>query len=289
MSQSNSQQAVILISCPDQSGIISRVTDFISRNGGNIMDLDEHVDFNDQVFFMRVAWELEGFNIPDDQIATVFQSEIADQYHMDWSLHFSSYTPNMAIFASKSAHCLYDMLGRYQSGEWKVNIPVIISNHEKLKDVADRFDIPFRHFPVNPENKLEQELKQLAILHELGVDFVVLARYMQILTPTLINAFPNGIINIHHSFLPAFPGARPYHSAHARGVKIIGASSHYVTEELDAGPIIDQDVVHISHKDDVPQLIHKGKDLEKIVLSRAVYKHLERKVLVYHNRTIIFD
>lgn len=289
MSQSNSQQAVILISCPDQSGIISRVTDFISRNGGNIMDLDEHVDFNDKVFFMRVAWELNSFNIPDDQIAIVFQSEIADQYHMDWSLHFSSHTPNMAIFVSKSAHCLYDMLGRYQSGEWKVNIPVIISNHEKLKDVADRFVIPFRQFSVNPENKLEQELKQLAILQELGVDFVVLARYMQILTPKLINAFPNRIINIHHSFLPAFPGARPYHSAHARGVKIIGASSHYVTEELDAGPIIDQDVVHISHKDDVPQLIHKGKDLEKIVLSRAVYKHLERKVLVYQNRTIIFD
>ena len=289
MSQPTSPQAVILISCPDQSGIISRVTDFISSNGGNIMDLDEHVDFDDQVFFMRVAWELKGFSIPDPQIREVFQTEIADRYNMDWSLHFSSYTPRMAIFVSKSAHCLYDMLGRYQSGEWRVEIPVIISNHQKLADVADRFDIPFKYFPVTPENKEEQESRQLEVLRELEVDFVVLARYMQILTPKLIDAFPNRIINIHHSFLPAFPGARPYHSAHARGVKIIGASSHYVTELLDAGPIIDQDVVHISHKDDVPQLVHKGKDLEKIVLSRAVYKHLERKVLVYQNRTIIFD
>ena len=289
MSKNTSPQAIILISCPDQSGIISKVTDFISSHGGNIMDLDEHVDFNDKVFFMRVAWELEGFNIPDQQIHDVFQEEIATRYSMNWSLHFSTYIPKMAIFVSKSSHCLYDILGRHQSGEWKVEIPVLISNHEKLKEVAERFDIPFRFFPINPENKLEQEIKQLEVLGELEVDFVVLARYMQILTPNLINAYPNRIINIHHSFLPAFPGAKPYHSAHARGVKIIGASSHYVTEELDAGPIIEQEVVHISHKDDVPQLIHKGKDLEKIVLSRAIYKHLERKVLVHQNRTIIFD
>ena len=289
MSRPTSPQAVILISCPDQSGIISRVTDFISSNGGNIMDLDEHVDFDDQVFFMRVAWELEGFRIPDQQISEVFQTEIANRYNMDWSLHFSSHTTRMAIFVSKASHCLYDILGRYQSGEWQVEIPVIISNHQKLEEVADRFDIPFKYFPVTPENKEEQESRQLEVLQELQVDFIVLARYMQILTPKLIDAFPNRIINIHHSFLPAFPGARPYHSAHARGVKIIGASSHYVTEALDAGPIIDQDVVHISHKDDVPQLVHKGKDLEKIVLSRAVYKHLQRKVLVYQNRTIIFD
>lgn len=289
MSDAASRQAIILISCPDQPGIISTVTDFISSNGGNIMDLDEHVDFNDQVFFMRVAWELSGFGIPDDKIEEVFQSNIADQYSMEWGLHFTSNTPKMAVFVSKLSHCLYDILGRYQAGEWRVNIPVIISNHEKLQEVAERFDIPFRLFSVNPENKVEQESRQLEVLNELEVDFVVLARYMQILTPQMINAFPNRIINIHHSFLPAFPGARPYHSAHARGVKIIGASSHYVTEELDAGPIIDQDVVHISHKDDVPQLIRKGKDLEKIVLSRAIYSHLERKALVYQNRTIIFD
>jgi len=285
----NSNQAIILISCPDQPGIISTVTNFISENGGNIMDLDEHVDFNHKVFFMRVAWELSEFSIPDDQIARVFQEQIAERYNMNWRLHFTAYIPKMAVFVSKFSHCLYDILGRYQSGEWNVRIPVIISNHEKLREVADRFNVRFEYFPITPENKLEQESKQLQILEELEVDFVVLARYMQILSPRLIEAYPSQIINIHHSFLPAFPGARPYHSAHARGVKIIGASSHYVTEELDAGPIIDQDVAHISHKDDIPQLIRKGKDLEKIVLSRAIFNHLERKVLVYENRTIIFD
>jgi len=253
------------------------------------MDLDEHVDFNHKVFFMRVAWELSEFSIPDDQIARVFQEQIAERYNMNWRLHFTAYIPKMAVFVSKFSHCLYDILGRYQSGEWNVRIPVIISNHEKLREVADRFNVRFEYFPITPENKLEQESKQLQILEELEVDFVVLARYMQILSPRLIEAYPSQIINIHHSFLPAFPGARPYHSAHARGVKIIGASSHYVTEELDAGPIIDQDVAHISHKDDIPQLIRKGKDLEKIVLSRAIFNHLERKVLVYENRTIIFD
>ena len=253
------------------------------------MDLDEHVDFSDQIFFMRVAWELSDFSMPDQSIANAFQKEIADMYAMEWSLHFSSYVPNMAVFVSKSSHCLYDILSRYQSGEWKVNIPIIISNHQKLREVAERFNIPFQYFPITPDNKQEQEAEQLKVLLKHKVDFLVLARYMQILTPRLIDAFRNKIINIHHSFLPAFPGAKPYHSAHARGVKIIGASSHYVTENLDAGPIIDQEVVHISHKDDVPQLIRKGKDLEKIVLSRAVYSHLQRKVLVYQNRTIIFD
>ena len=289
MTNTGTAQAIILISCPDQSGIISRVSDFISSHGGNIIDLDEHVDFNDGIFFMRVAWELAGFSIPNEEIQEVFQLEIADRYSMDWKLYFSSYVPRMAIFVSKSSHCLFDILGRYQSGEWKVEIPVIISNHGKLEEVAKRFEIPFRHFDITPENKEIQESQQLELLTELKVDFIVLARYMQILTPKLINAFPSRIINIHHSFLPAFPGARPYHSAHTRGVKIIGASSHYVTEELDAGPIIDQDVTHITHKDDVPQLIRKGKDLEKIVLSRAIYSHLEHKVLVYQNRTIIFD
>ena len=289
MTETSPHQAIVLISCPDQPGIISTVTNFISNNGGNIIDLDEHVNYIDHVFFMRVAWELSEFRIPDDQIAEEFQSQIADQYSMEWNLHFSSNTPKMAIFVSRLSHCLYDILGRYQAGEWLVKIPVIISNHEKLQTVAERFDIPFKFFPLNPENKIEQESRQLEMLSELKVDFLVLARYMQILTSEFIEAFPSRIINIHHSFLPAFPGARPYHSAHARGVKIIGASSHYVTEELDAGPIIDQDIAHISHKDDIPQLIRKGKDLEKIVLSRAIYSHLERKVLVYRNRTIIFD
>ncbi len=253
------------------------------------MDLDEHVDSTGGVFFMRVAWELTNFQISQHELSDHFQNHIAEVYKMNWSLHFSDNVPKMAIFVSKLSHCLYDILSRCQSGEWKVHIPLIISNHRKLEAVAQRFDIPFKFFEINPENKITQEQSQINLLKEKGVDFIVLARYMQILTGSFIEHFPNRIINIHHSFLPAFPGAKPYHSAHQRGVKIIGASSHYVTEELDAGPIIDQDVVRISHKNEIPELIRKGRDLEKIVLSRAVFLHLQRKILVYKNRTIIFD
>ncbi len=283
------QQAIVLISCPDQRGIISAVTDFISENNGNILDLDEHVDPTDRIFFMRVAWDLKGFKIPTNDIKEVFQKEIAMKYVMSWNIHLSSYVPKMALFVSKLSHCLYDILGRYQSGDWKVDIPVIVSNHENLQEVADRYEIPFVYLSITPETKIKQEANQLKLLKDLQVDFIVLARYMQILSANFIESYPNRIINIHHSFLPAFPGARPYHSAHNRGVKIIGASSHYVTEDLDAGPIIDQDVVRISHKNEIPELIRKGKDLEKIVLSRAIYLHISRKVLVYQNRTIIFD
>lgn len=289
MSDRNPIQAIILISCQDQRGIISAVTDFISVNDGNILDLDEHVDSTDRVFFMRVAWDLTVFKIPQDQLRQVFQREIADKYHMDWSLHFSSQVPRMAVFVSKLSHCLYDILGRYQSGEWEVEIPVIFSNHRQLQSVADRYEIPFEYYPITPDTKVEQEKAQLQLLGKLQVDFIVLARYMQILTKHFIDCYRHRIINIHHSFLPAFPGAKPYHSAHNRGVKIIGASSHYVTEDLDAGPIIDQDVVRISHKNEIPELVRKGKDLEKIVLSRAIYLHLQRKILVYQNRTIIFE
>ncbi len=283
------EQAIVLISCKDRRGIISAVTDFISENDGNILDLDEHVDPTDRIFFMRVAWDLATFKLARKEIADIFQKKIADKYQMNWVLHFSSKTPRMAIFVSKLSHCLYDILGRFQSGEWQVEIPLIISNHEKLREVAERYDIAFRHFDITKENKVQQELRQMELLNELNIDFMVLARYMQILTGNFVQAFKNKIINIHHSFLPAFPGAKPYHSAHDRGVKIIGASSHYVTEDLDAGPIIDQDVVRISHKNDIDELIRKGKDLEKIVLSRAIYLHLQRKILVYQNRTIIFD
>lgn len=283
------QQAIILISCEDRRGIISAVTDFISENNGNILDLDEHVDPTDRIFFMRVAWDLTSFTLPREDILHIFQSTIADKYQMDWVLHFSSKIPRMAIFVSKLSHCLYDILGRYQSGEWEVEIPLIISNHEKLRDVAERYQIRFEYFPITKDSKVQQEGQQIALLQELDIDFIVLARYMQILTGSFVRTFKNRIINIHHSFLPAFPGARPYHSAHDRGVKIIGASSHYVTEELDAGPIIDQDVVRISHKNDIDELIRKGKDMEKIVLSRAIYLHLQHKILVYQNRTIIFD
>lgn len=289
MSKAHDQQAIVLISCMDQRGIISAVTDFISENNGNILDLDEHVDPTNRLFFMRVAWDLAGFKIPSSEIQAVFQTEIADTYGMEWSLNFSAYIPKMAIFVSKLSHCLYDILGRYQSGEWQVEIPVILSNHKVLEEVAQRYQIAFKYFPITAKNKRLQEEAQLKVLADLDVDFIVLARYMQILTGDFISAYKNCIINIHHSFLPAFPGAKPYHSAHDRGVKIIGASSHYVTEELDAGPIIDQDVVRISHKNEIPELVRKGKDLEKIVLSRAIYLHLQRKILVYKNRTIIFD
>ena len=286
---SDAGQAIILISCADQRGIISAVTDFISENTGNILDLDEHVDATDKVFFMRVAWDLTGFQLSAQEFATDFQNNIADRYQMQWDLRFSSKIPRMAVFVSKLPHCLYDILGRYQSGEWNVHIPLIISNHQKLQEVADRYEIPFFHFPITKDNKIEQEQMQIQLLQEHQVDFMVLARYMQILTGGFVENFPNRIINIHHSFLPAFPGAKPYHSAHDRGVKIIGASSHYVTEDLDGGPIIDQDVVRISHKNEIDELIRKGKDLEKIVLSRAIYLHLQHKILVYQNRTIIFD
>jgi formyltetrahydrofolate deformylase len=208
---------------------------------------------------------------------------------MYFRIHFSDYKPRMAIFVSKMSHCLYDLLARYTAGEWQVEIPLIISNHEDMRGVAERFDVPFHHMPITPENKAEQEARTLDLLAENGVDFIVLARYMQILSEQLIERYPNRIINIHHSFLPAFVGAKPYHAAHARGVKLIGATSHYVTTELDAGPIIGQDIARISHKNTVQDLIRKGRDLEKIVLSRAVDKHIARKILTYKNKTVVFN
>lgn len=288
MSSSN-ETATLLIHCPDQSSLIATVTQFLARHNGNIIDLDEHVDTEEGVFFMRVAWQMAGFSLDKDALSASFASEIAEPNKMTWSLHFSDRLPRMAIFVSKMSHCLHDLLARYQSGEWKVEIPLVISNHSQLQSLTDRFDIPFHHIPITADNKQEQEKKQLDLLNAAGVDFVVLARYMQILSENFINQYPNRIINIHHSFLPAFPGAKPYHSAHRRGVKLIGATSHYVTADLDAGPIIAQDVTHISHKNSVDELVRKGRDLEKIVLSRAVYHHLQRKTLVFNNRTVVFD
>jgi len=275
--------------CPDKKGIIADVTEFLDKNNGNIIDLDEHVDRQENIFFMRVEWQLNNFLIPREKISDFFQVQIAAKYAMKFELYFSDIRPRMALFVSKLHHCLFDILSRYQAGEWFVEICLLISNHDTLKEVAGRFSIPFYLFPITPENKHEQEKKELELLQQYNIDFIVLARYMQIVSPLLINHFPNRIINIHHSFLPAFPGAKPYHSAYERGVKIIGATSHYVTDELDAGPIIKQEVQYITHKDSVDDLIRKGKDLEKIVLSRAIYKHLQHKVLVYKNRTVIFD
>lgn len=281
--------ATLLIHCPDQIGLVAAVTDFIQKNNGNILHLDQHVDDRQSVFFMRIEWDLAGFAIPRDKIADFFKVLIGDKYEMTWELHFSDVRPRMAIFVSKLSHCLYDILARWHAQEWQVEIPLIISNHPDLQPVAERFGIDFHHIPISKETKAAQEAKELALLAEYEIDFVVLARYMQILSETFVTQLPNRIINIHHSFLPAFAGARPYHSAYKRGVKIIGATSHYVTAVLDAGPIIEQDVVRVSHRHTIEDLIRKGRDLEKVVLSRAIHHHLRHRVLVYGNRTLVFS
>ncbi|SMO71017.1 formyltetrahydrofolate deformylase [Saccharicrinis carchari] len=287
--ENNENTAIIKIHCPDQKGIVARVTDFINLHHGNIISVDQHVDHEDNLFSMRVSWDLRGFNMPREEIRPTFQKFLGDPYQMKWTLNFTDEVPRMAIFVSKASHCLYDLLARYQSGEFKVKIPVVIGNHNILEPVARQFGIDFVHIPITAETKAEQEKKEIEILQSYKIDFVVLARYMQVLSQDFINHYPEKVINIHHSFLPAFAGARPYHAAHKRGVKIIGATSHYVTSDLDAGPIIEQDIARISHHDSVKDLIQKGKDVEKIVLSRAVKAHIERKTLVYKNRTIIFN
>lgn len=281
--------AILLIHCPDEKGLVAAVTDFLHKNNGNIISLDQHVDQAEQRFFMRVEWDLDGFAIPEGKIDDYFGTLIGQKFRMEWQLHFSGHRPRMAIFVSRMSHCLYDILQRCMSAEWKVDIPVIISNHDNLRDIAGRFGIPFEVFPISPENKGEQERRQIELLHSLNVDFIVLARYMQVLSDDFVAAFPNRIINIHHSFLPAFKGARPYHSAFNRGVKVIGATSHYVTADLDEGPIIEQDVRRISHKDSVQDLIRIGKDLEKVVLARAIWLEIQHKILPYKNKAIVFD
>ena len=281
--------AKLLLHCPDKPGILAEVTDFITVNKGNIIYLDQYVDHVENIFFMRIEWELKDFLVPQEKIEDYFRTLYGQKYEMDFRLYFSDVKPRMAIFVSKLSHCLFDMLARYTAGEWNVEIPLIISNHPDLQHVAERFGIPFYLFPITKETKEEQERKEMELLGKHKITFIVLARYMQVISEQMINAYPNKIINIHHSFLPAFVGAKPYHAAFQRGVKIIGATSHYVTTELDAGPIIEQDVVRITHKDSIEDLVNKGKDLEKIVLSRAVQKHIERKVLAYKNKTVIFS
>ena len=281
--------AILLLHCPDKQGILSEVTNFITVNKGNIIYLDQYVDHEEDIFFMRIEWDLTLFAIPREKIEDYFQTLYAAKYDMKFRLYFSDMKPRMAIFVSKMSHCLYDLLARYSAGEWEVDIPLIISNHEDLKPAAERFGIPYHCFAITKENKKEQEEKILDLLRDNGVTFAVLARYMQVLSEDFINDFGHKIINIHHSSLPAFVGAKPYHAAFQRGVKIIGATAHYVTTDLDAGPIIEQDVTRVTHKDTVTDLINKGKDIEKIVLSRAVTKHIERKILTYKNKTVIFS
>jgi len=288
LENTSSRTAILTIHCPDRKGIVSAITRFLFENNGNILYLDQHVDNNEQVFFMRIEWDLDGFILPQKEIAVHFDA-IARNFDMSWKIFFSWETPKMAVFVSKLSHCLDDILARYNSGEWNVRIPVIISNHNELKPTAEKFNIDFYCFPKSKENKELQETAEIEILEKSGIDFIVLARYMQILSSDFVKRYKNRIINIHHSFLPAFPGAKPYHSAYERGVKIIGATSHYVTEELDAGPIIEQDVTKITHRDSVQDMIRKGRDMEKIVLSRAIHAHLNRKIMVYKNKTIVFS
>jgi formyltetrahydrofolate deformylase len=289
MPRTNKNSAILLMHCNDQKGIVADVTEFINNNQGNIITLDEHVDRLDKIFYMRIEWELNGFLIPQEKIADFFSTLIAAKFNMTWNIYFSDQKPRMAIFVSKLSHCLYDILSRFHSGEWDVDIPLIISNHRDLEPVSKQFGIDFHLVEKNSHNREEAERQELDLLAKHGITVVVLARYMQVVSENFINHYPNKIINIHHSFLPAFPGAKPYHSAYQRGVKIIGATSHYVTSELDSGPIIDQDIVRITHRDSIDRLIMKGKDVEKLVLSRAILMHLQRRILVYNNRTVVFN
>lgn len=279
---------VILIHCCDQKGIIAAVTNYFASIDGNIIYLDQHVDSDQDVFFMRLECEFatDTFNL--DTIKNTFLTTLANPFLMSWSIQLQERKPRMALFVSKYDHCLYDILSRYSTGELHVEIPIIISNHNDLSSVAERFSIPFYYIPFTKESKETGEKAQIAILKKHEIDFIVLARYMQIITSALIALYPNKIINIHHSFLPAFPGAKPYHSAFNRGVKIIGATSHYVTEELDEGPIIEQDITRVTHSHSIENFIMKGKDLERIVLARAIKLHSERKTMVYNNKTVVF-
>ncbi|MFD0837139.1 formyltetrahydrofolate deformylase [Mariniflexile aquimaris] len=283
------QKITILIHCKDRPNIIASVTNFIAKKDGNIVYIDQHVDREQNIFFMRLESEFSKESFSADAFRDAFRINLADIFDMKWRIYSSARKPKMALFVSKYDHCLYDLLGRYNSGELNLEIPFIISNHLDLKPIADNFKIPYYFIPVTKETKAEAEQKQLDLLEKYQINFIVLARYMQIISEKLIAEFPNKIINIHHSFLPAFVGAKPYHSAFKRGVKIIGATSHYVTEELDAGPIIDQGVTRVSHSHSIEDLISKGRDLEKIVLANAIKLHANRKVMVYNNKTVIFS
>ncbi len=282
----NGSTATLLISCPDQQGLVAKFANFIYNNGGNIIHADQHTDFEAGLFLTRIEWQLKGFNLSRDLISSSF-AEVAKPIQAVWDIHFSDTIPRLALFVTKQDHCLLDLLWRWQAKEIHADIPIIISNHQKLEEIAQQFKIDFYHLPLSKDTKNKQEARQLELLRKHRINLVVLAKYMQILTPEFVNYFPN-IINIHHSFLPAFAGANPYHRAHERGVKIIGATAHYVTADLDEGPIIEQDVVRVSHRDTIPDLIRKGKDLERVVLARAVRLHLEHRVLVYGNRTVVF-
>ena len=280
--------AILLISCPDRKGLVATIAEFLYRHNANILHADQHQDSELGLFLMRVEWDLHDFDLTPSQFDTQFAS-IAEEFKMKWHLALSSYRPKVAIFVSRYDHCLADLLYRHQAGELHCDIPLIISNHLDTKWLADAYGIPFQHITVHKDAKIEAEKTQLALLRHHHIDLIVLARYMQVLSPEFIHHYPNRIINIHHSFLPAFNGAKPYHRAFERGVKLIGATSHYVTEILDDGPIIEQDVARISHRDALEDLIQRGTDLEKMVLSRALRWHIESRILLYANKTVVFD
>ena len=280
--------AILLISCPDQRGITASVTDFIYQHNGNILHADQHIDEQTGTFFMRVQWSLADFNLKREAVKEAF-SPLAERFSMDWELHFTDIPPRVAVFVSKHLHCLHDLLYRYRAGQFHCRIPLIISNHPDSRSLAESLGIEYFEMVILKENKIEQEKRQIEILKKYNVDLILLARYHQILSPDFVRSFPHRIINIHHSFLPAFVGSHPYLQAYQRGVKIIGATSHFVTEELDQGPIIEQDTIGISHRDTPQDLIRQGEDLEKAVLSRTLRLALEKKILCYNNKTVVFD
>lgn len=280
--------ATLILSCANQKGLVARISQFIFQRGGDIIDLDEHVDKDEQMFFIRIEWDMKGFAVTADKFENEFKP-LADEINAVWEVKYSSQKSQLVIFVSKYDHCLQEILWRHSYGELNADIALIISNHETLRHITERYKIPFYFFPITKENKHEQESKELALLEEHKIDTIVLARYMQILSPQFLEKYPNNIINIHHSFLPAFIGADPYAKAYERGVKLIGATSHYVTEELDEGPIIEQDVIRITHKDSLKDLIRKGRDLERMVLAHALDLHVNNRVLQYGKKTIIFS
>jgi formyltetrahydrofolate deformylase len=279
--------AILLLSCPDQMGIVAAVSEFLFRHGGNIVHADQHIDPEQGIFFQRVEFELDRFDLDRSDIPAAF-APLVERFGMRFQLRFSDDVQRLAVLVSKQRHCMYDLLARRHMGELEAEIPLVLSNHADQTGVARAFAVEFHHLQVTPESKQEQEAAVLELLERHRIDVVVLARYMQILSASFVERYPNRIINIHHSFLPAFAGGRPYHQAYDRGVKIIGVTAHYVTAELDQGPIIDQDVVRVSHRDSVDDLIRKGCDLEKVVLARAVRYHLESRILVYGNKTVVF-
>jgi formyltetrahydrofolate deformylase len=280
--------ATLLISCPDRRGLVAGIANFLYSHGANILHADQHQDAEFGLFFMRVEWDLEGFELDDAALRAAF-APVAAQFGMEWRLEYSSARPPMAIFVSRYQHCLADLLHRYRTGELPCTIPIVVGNHPDAREISEFYGIPFHHIPVDRANREQAEHRQLELLRSHGVRLVVLARYMQVLSPAFVACYPQRIVNVHHSFLPAFSGARPYHAASERGVKLIGATSHYVTDALDEGPIIEQDVARVSHRDSLQDLMRKGADLERVVLSRAVRWRLEHRILCYGNKTVVFD